>query len=48
MFLQKSRLKANLKKSRNDESIKASGDKIDMSIDNYQFGYLTRDKQVPF
>jgi hypothetical protein len=48
MFLQKSRLKANLKKSRNDESIKASGDKIDMSIDNYKFGYLIRDKQVPF
>ncbi len=48
MFLQKSRLKTNLKKSRLDESIKATTDKIDMSVDNYKFGYLTRDKQVPF
>ena len=48
MFLQKSRLKTNLKKSRVDESTKATADKLDMSVDNYEFGYLTRDKQVPF
>ena len=48
MFLQKSRLKTNLKKSRVDEYIKATADQIDMSVDNYNFGYLTRDKQVPF
>jgi hypothetical protein len=48
MYLQKSRLKSNLKKSRYDESIKASTDKIDLSVKNYEFGYLRKDKQVPF
>jgi hypothetical protein len=48
MFLEKSRLKTNLKKSRNDESIKATTPKIDMSIDNYKFGNINNYKQVPF
>jgi hypothetical protein len=48
MFLEKCKIKSDLKKSRNDEFIKKHAITLDISPDNYKFGNINQDKQIPF